>query len=76
MEDKALGPSGRAQGNICSPLLPPPASTAPHHTVSCGRYTITDIGEPMFPVSPAANRHEAIRHLSSTEDISGWRHSR
>lgn len=36
------------------PVLPAGASTAPHHTVSCGRYTITDLGAAILPINPAA----------------------
>ncbi|MCH6472154.1 hypothetical protein [Sinomonas terrae] len=32
------------------PQLPPPANTAPHRTVSCGRYTITDFGAAILPI--------------------------
>ena len=35
------------------PPLPAVASTTPHRTVSCGRYTITDFGAAILPIAPA-----------------------
>jgi hypothetical protein len=34
------------------PALPAAAGTAPHHSVSCGRYTITDFGSDILPLGP------------------------
>ncbi len=37
-----------------APVLPPMARTAPHSTVQCGRYTITDFGTVLLPIGPAS----------------------